>query len=267
MMSIDTHAHVFVRGLHLAAVRRYAPDYDAPLAAYLAQLARHGMTHGVLVQPSFLGTDNRFMLDAIRSSPLPLRGIGVVDPDIPRETLAAMAGEGMAGIRLNLIGKDIPDFYSGPWPRFLRDLAQLGMQVEIHRAAADLPHIIAPLVAAGVNVVVDHFGRPDPSLGVRDPGFAYLLSIAATRKVWVKISAAYRNGDDAVGERIARDAIPLLLAAFGAERLLWGSDWPHTQFETTVDYGTVRALLDDWIPDVSVRRTILATTPAELFRF
>ena len=33
--TIDTHAHVFHRGLKLAPGRRYAPDYDAPLALYL----------------------------------------------------------------------------------------------------------------------------------------------------------------------------------------------------------------------------------------
>lgn len=52
--AIDTHAHVFERGLPLADARRYAPTYDAPLPAYLAQLDAHGVSHGVLVQPSFL---------------------------------------------------------------------------------------------------------------------------------------------------------------------------------------------------------------------
>ncbi|MEM5300204.1 hypothetical protein VSR82_39225 [Burkholderia sp. JPY481] len=42
------------------------PDYDATLDAYLAQLDTHGVSHGVLVQPSFLGTDCSYMLDAPR---------------------------------------------------------------------------------------------------------------------------------------------------------------------------------------------------------
>jgi hypothetical protein len=59
---IDTHAHVFERGLPLANARRYAPGYDAPLSAYLAQLDAHGLSNGVLIQPSFLGTDNSYLL-------------------------------------------------------------------------------------------------------------------------------------------------------------------------------------------------------------
>src|SRR5438876_523740 len=62
---IDSHAHVFSRGLKLAATRRYAPDYDATLAEYLNHLGAHGLSHGVLVQPSFLGTDNSYLLPAL----------------------------------------------------------------------------------------------------------------------------------------------------------------------------------------------------------
>lgn len=56
--SIPTHAHVFARDLPLTSDRRYAPAYDATIDDYLGMLDRNGMSHGVLVQPSFLGTDN-----------------------------------------------------------------------------------------------------------------------------------------------------------------------------------------------------------------
>jgi predicted TIM-barrel fold metal-dependent hydrolase len=64
-MAVDTHAHVFRRGLKLADTRRYAPDYDVEIEDYLRQLDAHAVTRGVLVQPSFLGTDNSFMLKAL----------------------------------------------------------------------------------------------------------------------------------------------------------------------------------------------------------
>ena len=35
LTAIDSHAHVFSRGLNLARKRRYAPSYDAPLGDYL----------------------------------------------------------------------------------------------------------------------------------------------------------------------------------------------------------------------------------------
>ena len=137
----------------------------------------------------------------------------------------------------------------------------------MHQVASGLQSVIDPLMAAEVDVVVDHFGRPDAKLGVDDPGFRYLLTLGATRKVWVKLSGAYRNGSAGRGEAIALAAVPLLRSAFGLDRLLWGSDWPHTLFEKTVDYTTQRALLDSWLPSEADRAVVLEDTPAALFRF
>jgi predicted TIM-barrel fold metal-dependent hydrolase len=124
-----------------------------------------------------------------------------------------------------------------------------------------------PLLEAGVPVVVDHFGRPDPRLGIDDPGFRYLLDTAATGRVWVKLSGAYRNGAGNPGEHTALAAAERLRVAFGPQRLLWGSDWPHTQFEAVASPGAARQALDAWVPDPADRHTVLADTPARLFGF
>jgi predicted TIM-barrel fold metal-dependent hydrolase len=268
MAAIDTHAHIFQRGLDLANARRYTPDYDATLADYLGMLDRNGIAHGVLVQPSFLGTDNSYLLAGLRSSPGRLRGIAVVDADVPPAELHAMNAAGIVGIRLNLVGgAPVPDFAGTPWRTLLRRVADLEWQVEVHREAGGLPAILQPLLDAGVDVVVDHFGRPDPALGVDDPGFRFLLDAAATRRVWVKLSGAYRNGAAGRGQQVALDAIPLLRTAFGLDRLMWGSDWPHTQFEQNVGYGQTRRAIETWLPDPEERRIVLAETPRALFRF
>lgn len=124
------------------------------------------------------------------------------------------------------------------------------------------------LLRTGVNIVIDHFGLPDRKLGVNDPGFRSLLSSAASsRRIWLKLSGMYRNGVGGVGEAMTLAAIPLLRQSFGVERLLWGSDWPHTQFEKAVDYSKARAHLDMWLPDQAERKTVLVDTPARLFRF
>ena len=73
IIAIDAHAHVFVRGLPLAQQRRHAPDYDATVDAYAGHLLSNGVSHAVLVQPSFLGTDNSFFLEVAKR--YPRRGI------------------------------------------------------------------------------------------------------------------------------------------------------------------------------------------------
>lgn len=268
MAAIDTHAHIFQRGLRLANVRRYAPDYDAPLSAYLDMLDRHGMARGVLVQPSFLGTDNSYLLAGLRGGAGRLRGIAVVDADVSPELLREMNAAGVVGIRLNLVGTStVTDFSSSAWRTLLGLISELGWQVEVHQEASRLSKTLQPLLDAGVNVVVDHFGRPDPALGVDDPGFRFLLEAATTRRVWIKLSGAYRNGAHGRGQQVALDAIPLLRTAFGMDRLLWGSDWPHTQFEKRIDYGQTCHALATWLPDPEERRIVLVDTPGSLFRF
>jgi len=263
--AIDSHAHVFRRGLPLAPVHRHAPDYDALLADYLALLDAYAVSHAVLVQPSFLGTDNRFLLDALRACPERLRGVVMVEPSIGEDELAALDRQGVCGIRLNLVGLPIPDFARGEWQRLFARVRALDWHVELHRESRDLPLAGQSILDAGCKLVVDHFGRPGPAPG-DDEGFAWLLRSGATGRVWVKLSAAYRNWPDQRGSA-ARAAAQALLQALGAGRLLWGSDWPHTQHHDLADYASARAALADWVPDAEARRRVLVDTPAALFRF
>jgi predicted TIM-barrel fold metal-dependent hydrolase len=265
--AVDCHAHVFRRDLPMPDRRRAPSGYDATLADYLALLDANAISHGVLVQPSFLGTDNRYLVAALRTHPQRLRGVAVVDPAVGADELQALAAAGVVGIRLNLIGLPTPDFASPSWAPLLRELRRLHWQVEVHQLAGQLEPVMDPLLAAGLDVVVDHFGRPDGTLGVDDPGFRYLLSTGASRRVWVKLSGAYRNGAGGAGEATALAAVPLLKASHGLDRLVWGSDWPHTLFEHAANYATERRLLDTWLPDPGERDIVLRRTPQALFRF
>lgn len=276
--AIDTHAHVFSHDLPLAQRRRYAPAYDAPLSRYLAQLDAHGVSHGVLIQPSFLGTDNTYLVQSIAQAPQRLRGIAVIDPAAVAadpSQLDALARAGIVGIRLNLFSLPNPDYTSAAWQTTLAKIASLGWQIEVHCEAQRLPQVVGPLVArpdGAINVVVDHFGRPQPALGVDDPGFRYLLTLGASRRVWVKISGAYRNvaakaGADSSCSATALAAMPLLQNAFGLDRLVWGSDWPHTQFEQVESYDAVYALMLKLLPTDRERQAVLVETPAKLFKF
>src|ERR1035437_1851329 len=171
--AIDCHAHIFHRGLAMPDLRRAPAGYDATLSDYLGQLNANSMSHGVLVQPSFLGYDNSYLVEALRQHPTRLRGIAVVHPTVREDELDALQRAGVVGIRLNQVGLPAPDFSSPPWRALLKQLAQRQWQVEVHQLAQELQPLMAPLLDAGIPVVVDHFGRPDATLGVDDPGFQY----------------------------------------------------------------------------------------------
>lgn len=262
--AVDAHAHVFVRGLGLSEGRRYTPDYEARPEDYLALLRTHGLSHGVLVQPSFLGTDNAYLLRALRACPSVLRGVAVVAPGAAQDTLTEMAEAGVVGIRLNLMGQPTPALQDQPWRGTLERVATLGWHVEVHLPAARLPEVMPALLAAGCPIVVDHFGRPDPASGIADPGFAYLLRQADSGRVWVKLSGAYRNWPVGEAADAGRAAARQLMRAYTAARLMWGSDWPHTEHRH-IAYAPVRRWLDAWVEDPDERAAVLGDTPARLF--
>jgi len=62
------------------------------------------------------------------------------------------------------------------------------------------------------------------------------------------------------GNTIAAAAVP------GVDRLLWGSDWPHTQHESIAGYDTVLAQLEKWLPDAHDRAQVMTENPRRLFR-
>jgi predicted TIM-barrel fold metal-dependent hydrolase len=265
MRAVDSHAHVFLGSLPLAPERRHAPDYDATPGEYLGLLDAHDVSHGVLVQPSFLGTDNSYMLGVLRAHPQRLRGVAVVEPATPLDELRVLADAGIRGLRLNLMGLPMPDLSRPVWQTLLQHVRALDWHVELHRPSQDLAAAGQPVLDAGCKLVVDHFGRPGENTAA-DSGFNWLVRAAAGGRTWVKLSAAYRNWRDPLGAEACRAAASLLDAC-GPQRLLWGSDWPHTQHREHTGYAHARTALNHWIPEADARRCILVDTPAALFGF
>jgi predicted TIM-barrel fold metal-dependent hydrolase len=256
--AFDTHAHVFTRGLRLAHERRYAPGYDATVDAYLSLLDAHGLAAGVLVQPSFLGTDNSYLLNALGKAPDRLRGVAVIDPQTPGEELDRLAAAGVCGIRLNLVDRPVPPLGEPLWQRLAHGLAARGLHLEVQAQQRQWEELEPRLIRWPGAVVVDHLGLPASS-SLSYPGSAALCRLLAAPHVWVKASAPYRSAP-----RAATAMVRSLLGAGGGERMLWGSDWPWTRHEEDRDYGTTLTWLTAELSATEARR-ILCANPARLF--
>lgn len=258
---VDTHVHVFSRDLEMVDNARYRPGDEAPLERLLPLLDRHGVARAVLVQPSFLGTGNDYLLRSIAAAPDRLRGVAVVSPAISAGEIDALAGQGIVGIRLNLIGRDVPPLEHGPWAETLDRVAARGFVVEIQAEGRQWLKVLPPLLARHVSVVIDHFGRPRAPRVHDDVGFAAVLEAAAMPDVWVKLSAPYRGAADPML------ATRILLDHAGDERLIWGSDWPWTQHPEIASYADTLHWLEAWMPEPATRTRVLVDNPARLFRF
>lgn len=220
---IDTHAHVFRSDLGLSPNRRYTPDYEALPENYLENLDRCGFERGVLVQPSFLGTDNSYLLSALASTPERLRGVVVLNPEIDHD-LEGLAARGVRGIRINAIGTDVPDFTQRHWLRLGEQMAALGWHLEIQAKGTQWGLLLDALHRWPSEVVIDHLGLIPTG---DDTTRSQVLCLARREHVWVKASGGHRNDQP-------RLILKTILDEVGVERLLFGTDWPFTMHETDV---------------------------------
>ena len=252
---VDTHFHIFEAGKAIMGAR-YVPAYAATMEQWWALADAVGVTHGVLVQPSFLGTNNRLMLEGLAAYPGRLMGIAVVEPTISLEVMTEMHSLGVRGVRLNLVGGDhcVEQWSqsSSLWDR----MASLGWHVEIHTDPGRLPDVL-PKMPSDVKVVVDHMAKPLRA-NLSDPTLQLLRHYGPDR-VTVKLSGAYRQaGVD------AQDVAQVLLGELGPSALLWGSDWPCTNHENCADYSQLRERLDRWVGEASVDE-IMNHNPMRLY--
>jgi len=267
MKTVDTHAHVFRADSPTTADARYRPAGDATPEAYLAHLDRHGFACGVLIQPSFLGYDNTQMLSAIAARPQRLKGIAVIPADTALPELRALDRQGIAGIRLNLFGRATPDLAAPEWRGLLARIESLGWQIELHCPPQVAGQLLPQLRDYRAPVVLDHFGRVDPRKGVQDPDYRRLLDLLDPQRHWVKVSGFYRLGDGGQGQAHAQEALALLLDRGMRNNLVWGSDWPHTQFQSSIDYDTAVDFMHTILRDPDLRARILADNACRLFGF
>ena len=263
MRSVDCHAHVMRRDAPLAPDRHSAPKRDCTVEDFLGVLDAHGISHGVLTAPSFYGTDNGLLLDALDRAAGRLRGTVIVDPGIDRAALAAMGERGAVGIRLNWIRRSsLPDVSAPGYRHLFANVRDLGWHVEIYLEGPSLARVLPTLRESGARVVVDHFGSPDPMRGVDCAGFREILEGVRAGDTWVKLSAPYR-----LGGADPRRYVDALLDASGPQQLVWASDWPFVSYENEVAYRDCVNWLVEWVPNEAARQVILAETPARLFGF
>ena len=252
----DCHFHVFEAGVGQAG-SRYIPAYAAPLAQWQARARAQGVERGVLVQTSFLGSDNRLLLACLHQEPDRLRGVAVVEPDVPATTLHELHTAGVRGIRLNLAGRQGElSRWTGCHARW-DTLLQLGWHLELHTDTGALPQVL-PQLPQALTLVLDHMGRPGTAQR-DDPTLRGVQARARNSEVFVKLSGSYRFTAHAA------DLAQVWLGEIGVEHLLWGSDWPCTNHESAADYPALVAQLSDWLPEPEHRRAVLQDNPQRLY--
>ncbi len=247
MEIIDTHQHLW-------DLERFSYSWTAGeprlnrsfrMEDYLAATAGVGVVQSVHVEADI---DERFMIDETKylfeladrpDNPL----AGVVAAARPESDefgahLAMIAGHpALKGIRrlLQSAPDELPTtttFISN-----IRSLEAYGLSFDICAQARQLPYAIHLVrECPGVEFILDHCGNPEIRTGVSDLWRDSIAEIASLPNVVCKISGIVVNADrEHWTSEDLRPSIEWVIACFGWDRVIFGSDWPVCTLASTLE--------------------------------
>lgn len=268
----DSHMHIFDPRFAPSAHWPRTPPV-APVAAYRQLQARLSTTRAVVVTPSTYGTDNACTLDALDQLGNDARGVAVVGEGVSADELAHLAARRVRGLRVNFVspqswGTTTPDMLATLARKVAEHPACTGWHVQIFAQPEQLIALAPQLHTLPVPLIIDHLGRIDPAEGPAAQAYGVVRGLLDGGNTWVKLSGAYMRST--VHGPSYADTLPLgqALVQAAPDRLVWGSDWPHTtEAPGTVNDVDLVDLLQAWAGSEAAMDRILVDNPARLYGF
>ena len=249
---IDAHVHVWTDDLDAYPLAESYTQIDMqPETFYPEDILRHALPSGVnrvvLIQMSYYGFDNSYMLDVMEKQPDVFSGIAIIDWNgaHPDEDMRRLAGRGVRGFRVYvkdehaLNGRGIEQMFAAgaKYNLAICPLIDPVRLPSLDRRCSQFPD---------TPVIIDHLSRIGAAQPVEDAHINSLCAMAKHANVMVKVSAFY-----ALGRKTPPyvDLVPLIRRvydAFGPERLMWASDCPFQVVDHTYEdsIGLIRDRLD-----------------------
>jgi L-fuconolactonase len=238
MSIVDAHHHMWdlnvrdqpwITGQPMAAIRRsFSVDDLRPVAQ------KAGVTATVLVQTVTEAAETPEMLAVAAADPLVAGVVGWTDltsPGISEELARLVAGPGgrhLVGIRHQVQGEPDPDWLRRPDViRGLRAVAAAGLCYDL----VVLPHQIAAATYAATEVpdltmILDHAGKPPIDGGDLAPWRSAIRAFAARPNTACKLSGLVTEAPSGAPPGAFSPVADVVFESFGAQRVMFGSDWP-----------------------------------------
>jgi predicted TIM-barrel fold metal-dependent hydrolase len=235
MNFIDAHSHVWTpdtQAYPLAAGFRRAlmqpPSFTAE--ELQKEMTPVGVNRVVLIQMSFYGYDNSYMLDSMKKYPGMFSGVAVINEmaSKPADEMKKLKQQGVRGFRIYPKDHPVKDW-----------LASEGMHTMFTTGSAEklaMCCLIDPDALPALDrkcrdfpdtpVVIDHICRIGENGTIDTKDVDSLCNMARHKNVTVKISAFYALGEKKMPYHDLAPLIKRVYEAFGAERLMWATDCP-----------------------------------------
>lgn len=238
MAIIDTHVHTISNDTGRYPRGDNPPSWANDLPSVAAEdlirtLDAGGVDKAVLVQPfGIYGYDNTYTVESARRFSERFVSVGLVDllaADTP-EVLSKWAEKGMAGIRFfrnpdnEAVALDDPRMHAA-W----QAAADLTMPVTIQLPFAQLGQLKAVIGHfSNLKVAIDHLARPPVEGGPPFTAASPLFEMATYPNVYLKFMTPLLDQCQSAGVSV-HDLLHQVVDAFGAERLMWGSNYPASR--------------------------------------
>ncbi len=271
---IDAHVHVWTPDTKKYPLARgFTKDDMKPPSFTPEELLAHakpcGVTRITLIQMSFYGYDNSYMLETMKRFPGVFSGVAVIDEDDrPAEQMRELKKQGVRGFRIRPGERSRDTWLDG---RGMAQMWKCGAEEGLpmcHLIDADSLPAVDRMCRKfpDTPVVIDHFARIGVDGQIRQADLKLLADLARHKHVTVKISAYYALGKKRMPYTDLAPMIRRLLEAYGRERLMWATDCPYQVQEGHTYTASIELVRDrlDFLTDDD-RQWLLRKTAEKVF--
>ena len=241
MTIVDSHTHGWINHPEFPWPAGQSAPYpeDRTAEMLLELMSANGVDKTVIVHPIQYLWDNRYALHAAHRYPDKFMAAGRVNPEDPAapDHLSQWTEQGLRGVRLSPSEDASGDWFAGPLmsPLFARAQA-LGVPMLLLTTPPRLDDLV-PLLDRypDLDVVIDHMAHAhEPGAGPPQ-AVDRLIDLARYPRVYIKISHTWTVSEERYPWRDTHVVVEQAYQAFGARRIMWGTDWPVCLAQTEYD--------------------------------
>jgi predicted TIM-barrel fold metal-dependent hydrolase len=239
MAFIDAHVHVWTSDTsHYPLSTGFKKEDMKPRSFTPVELFKHSKPAGVdrinLIQMSFYGFDNRYMLDMIKLHKGTFVGTAVINP-FGSDLDVVMAGLAKKGVRAFRIHPKLSKEKPAKWlePAGYAKMFAAGAKNNQAMSCLIDPDCLPELDRMckkypDTPVIIDHLCRIGAGKDgdIADKDVDALCAMARHERVMVKVGAFYALGKKKAPYNDLAPLIKKVVKAFGAKRCMWESDCP-----------------------------------------
>ncbi len=235
VVRIDAHQHFWT--LQHEDYGWLTPDLEPLYRDFLPEdleplLDQAGIDRTVLVQAAATTDETRYLLDIAEHQPMVAGVVGWIDMDSPTGAIQALdefaEHAKFVGIRPMIQDIDDPAWIDRPeLGTVLNALEERNICFDALVRSVHIPYLLSCLTRhQDLRVVIDHGAKPNIAAGEWQPWADGIGAIANQTASHCKISGLITEAGNTQSYDDVMPYLDHLLAVFGPERLIWGSDWP-----------------------------------------